>query len=331
MIFAAPFTTAPVSAQTLKPAADNNPISIDVHARPLLGFDLRDRSRVQFGQLRFRSGLVLTSPYSRFGGLSSLRIDADGQRFIAASDRGRWFTGRIRYRGKEMIGVTEVETAPMLGGDGRSLASHGWFDTESMARDGNWIYVGIERANRIVRFDFGHYGFRARAETVLAPADIRKLPYNSGLEAMVVVPKGLPLAGTLIAISERGLDAAGNIEAYLIGGPSPGLFAVRRSDDFDISDAAVLPGGDLVLLERKFSLLGGAGIRIRRIALEAIAPGAVVDGPAIFHADLGQEIDNLEGIDAHVTAEGETVLTLISDDNFLAIQRTLLLQFTLIE
>jgi len=57
----------------------------------------------------------------------------------------------------------------------------------------------------------------------------------------------------------------------------------------------------------------------------------VVDGPAIFHADLGQEIDNLEGIDAHVTAEGETVLTLISDDNFLAIQRTLLLQFTLIE
>jgi hypothetical protein len=32
-----------------------------------------------------------------------------------------------------------------------------------------------------------------------------------------------------------------------------------------------------------------------------------------------------------VTAEGDTVLTLISDDNFSFLQRTLLLQFTLVE
>jgi hypothetical protein len=329
LLFAAPI--APASAQALKLAADNHPTSIEVSARPLAGFDLRDRTRVQFGQLRFRSGLVLTSPYSRFGGLSSLRLDASGERLIAASDRGRWFTGRIVYRGKEMVGLTEVETAPMLGADGRTLASHGWFDTESMARDGNWIYVGIERANRIVRFDFGRNGLRARAETVLAPADIRKLPYNSGLEALVAVPKGLPLAGSLIAISERGLDGDGNIKAYLIGGPSPGMFAVRRTESFDISDAALLPGGDLLLLERKFTMMNGIGIRIRRIARATIALGAVVDGPSIFDADLGQEIDNFEGLDVHVTAEGDTVLTLVSDDNFLAIQRTLLLQFTLME
>jgi hypothetical protein len=37
------------------------------------------------------------------------------------------------------------------------------------------------------------------------------------------------------------------------------------------------------------------------------------------------------GIDAHVTSEGDTVLTMISDDNFSMIQRTLLLQFTLVE
>jgi len=325
------FATAPVSAQTLKLAADNHPASIEVSARPLAGFDLRDRSRVQFGQLRFRSGLVLTSPYSRFGGLSSLRLDASGERVIAASDRGRWFTGRIVYRGKEMVGLADVETAPMLAGDGRTLASHGWFDTESMARDGNWIYVGIERVNRIVRFAFGRQGLRARAETVLAPADIRKLPFNSGLEALVAVPKGLPLAGSLIAISERGLDAAGNIKAYLISGPSPGTFAVRRTYAFDISDAALLPGGDLLLLERKFAWLGGIGIRIRRIAAASVLPGTTVDGPSIFEADLGQEIDNFEGLDVHVTPEGDTVLTLVSDDNFSAIQRTLLLQFTLIE
>ncbi len=323
--------TAPASAQTLKLAADNHPAPIEISARPLAGFDLRDRSRVQFGQLRFRSGLVLTSPYSRFGGLSSLRLDARGERFIAASDRSRWFSGRILYRGKEMVGLADIETAPMLGADGRTLASHGWYDTESMARDGNWIYVGLERVNRIVRFDFGRQGLRARAETVLAPADIRKLPHNAGLEAMVMMPKGLPLAGTLVAISERGLDPDGNIKAYLIGGPTPGSFAVRRSGAFDVSDAALLPNGDVLVLERKFTLFDGIGVRIRRIPLSTLAPGAIVDGPSIFNADLGQEIDNFEGLDVHVTAEGDTVLTLVSDDNFSAIQRTLLVQFTLIE
>jgi hypothetical protein len=93
----------------------------------------------------------------------------------------------------------------------------------------------------------------------------------------------------------------------------------------------LLPSGDLLLLERKFSLLGGIGIRTRRIALASVAPGAVIDGPSIFNADLGNEIDNMEGIDAHVTPDGETVLTLISDDNFSMIQRNLLLQFTLVE
>ena len=62
-----------------------------------------------------------------------------------------------------------------------------------------------------------------------------------------------------------------------------------------------------------------------------IAPGAVVDGPSIFDADLGYEIDNMEGLDVHVTADGDTVLTMISDDNFSMLQRTLLLQFTLVE
>ncbi len=93
----------------------------------------------------------------------------------------------------------------------------------------------------------------------------------------------------------------------------------------------MLPSGELLVLERKFSLVNGVGIRIRRIPLKSIAPGAVVDGPSIFDADLGNEIDNMEGIDTFVTPEGDTVLTLVSDDNFSMIQRTLLLQFTLVE
>jgi hypothetical protein len=57
----------------------------------------------------------------------------------------------------------------------------------------------------------------------------------------------------------------------------------------------------------------------------------VVDGPVLFDVDLGYEIDNMEGLSVHRSAGGETVLTLISDDNFSAVQRTLLLQFTLAE
>ena len=95
------------------------------------------------------------------------------------------------------------------------------------------------------------------AKPIAVPPGLRALPSNRGLEALVFVPKGLPLAGTLIAISERGLDRAGNITGFLIGGPLPGRFAVKRSASYDPSDAALLPGGDLLLLERKFSWTGG--------------------------------------------------------------------------
>jgi hypothetical protein len=307
------------------------PVSIDVAARRIPAFDTRDRSHMRFGSLQYRSGLVLTSSFAGFGGLSALRLDPKGERFIALSDKGSWFTGRIVYDGDAMTGLADVEAAPMLGADGRPLAARGWYDTESLALDGGLVYVGIERVNQIVRFDFGRDGTRARAEVVATPPAVRKLPYNKGLESLLVVPKGMPLGGTLIAISERGLDAGGNIVAFLIGGPAPGQFSVRRTDDFDISDAVLLPSGSLLILERKFSLLTGMVVRIRRLALKAVAPGAIVDGPSIFDADLGYEIDNMEGIDAHVTADGATVLTMVSDDNFSMIQRTLMLQFTLVD
>jgi hypothetical protein len=307
------------------------PVSIEVNARPLAGFDTRDRSRLRFGELEFRSGLVLTSGYRGFGGLSGLRLDAKGERFIAVSDKGGWFTGRIVYRGREMIGLEDVEASPLLGPDGKPITARGWYDSECIALDGSLVYVGLERVNRILRYDFAKGFTQARGEEVPLPPAARKLPYNKGFEALVVVPKGQPLAGTLVAISERGLDAEGNILGFLIGGKTPGQFSVRRSDNFDISDATLLPSGDMLLLERKFSWIGGIGIRIRRIALKSFAPGAVVDGPLIFSADLGHEIDNMEGIDAHTTPEGEVVITMVSDDNFAMIQRNLLLQFKLVD
>jgi hypothetical protein len=307
------------------------PVSIEVKARPLPSFDTRDRSHVRFGSLEYRSGLILTSGFRGFGGLSGIRLDPKGERFISFSDKGTWFTGRIVYQGREMAGLADVEAAPMIGPDGRPITARGWFDSESIALDGSFVYIGLERVNQVLRFDFSKGFTRSRGEVVPMPPAVRKLPFNKGLEALVFVPKGMPLAGTLIAISERGLDEKGNLIAFLVGGPTPGQFSVRRTDNFDVSDAVLLPSGDLLILERKFSWLSGLGIRIRRIPLRLLAPGAVVEGPSIFNADLGQEVDNMEGIDAHVTPEGDTVLTMVSDDNFSMIQRTLILQFALVE
>jgi hypothetical protein len=307
------------------------PVSIEVKARPLRSLDTSDHQHVRFGSLEYRSGLILTSGFRGFGGLSGIRLDPKGERFISFSDKGTWFTGRIVYSGREMTGLADVEAAPMIGPDGRPITARGWFDSESIALDGSFVYIGLERVNQVLRFDFSKGFTRSRGEVVPMPPAAKKLPFNKGLEALVFVPKGMPLAGTLIAISERGLDAQGNLIAFLVGGPTPGQFSVRRTDNFDVSDAVLLPSGELLVLERKFSLLAGVGIRIRRIALKSVAPGAVVDGPSIFDADLGDEIDNMEGIDAHATPEGDTVLTMVSDDNFSMIQRTLLLQFTLVE
>ena len=162
-----------------KPSPDPNsvpaPVAIEVNARPIPSFDMRDRSHLRFGSLQFRSGLVLTSAFPGFGGLSGLRLDAKGERFISFSDKGSWFTGRIVYQGADaMTGLADVEAAPMLGPDGRPITARGWFDSELIAIDGSQIdnshvYIGLERVNQVLRFDFSKGFTRSRGEVVPMP------------------------------------------------------------------------------------------------------------------------------------------------------------------
>ena len=309
-----------------------SPRPIDVNSRDIPSFDTRDRGRTRFGSLEFRSGIVMTSPYRGFGGISAFRfLDAIGEKFLALSDKGDWLTGRLAYSAGKVSGLADVRIAPILGPDGQPVATRDWFDTESLALDGDIAYVGIERVNQILKFDFGRDGVRASGEPLALPAAAQKLPFNKGIESLALVPKQLKLGGALIAISERGLDASGNILGFLIGGPQPGQFSVRRTQDYDISDCVVLPRGDLLILERYFSILVGVRIRIRRIAQSSIAPGRVLDGRTIFEADLGNEVDNMEALEVHQLPNGDTILTMVSDDNFSVVQRNLLLQFALVD
>jgi hypothetical protein len=319
--------TIPVSAQPSRFA--DPPVSIEIVAKPITAFDHRDVTRRQFGLLEFRGGLVLTSPFREFGGISSIRVQPDGEQFIAASDKGWWLRGRITYSGR----VRPASSTPRWRQSSDRMAGRlppvaGTIPSQLLRMAPRFMWASSASTGSSASTTARTGSPRADNRSMCRRACAR-LPNNKGLEALAFVPRGLPLAGTLIAISERGLDKEGNILAFLIGGPRPGSFSVRRIAEFDVSDAALLPAGDLLLLERKFSWTSGLFIRIRRIAQAEIKAGAVVDGPILFEADLGYEIDNMEGLSVHRSASGETVLTLISDDNFSPLQRTMLLQFTL--
>lgn len=310
--------------------AADPPRKLVIDARPISSFDLRDAAQLRFGALEFRGGLQLVSDDKDFGGLSALLMAPDGEHFISVSDKGRWFRGRIVYRDGAPAGIADAETAPLLGPDGTPLARRGWYDTESLAEDNGTIYVGIERVEQIVRFNFARDGLLARGEPIPVPADFKTFTYNKSLECLAVPPQGSPLAGTLIVVTERSLDENGNHRSFLLKGNDVGRFSVKRSDDFDVSDCAVLTPEDLLVLERRYSPARGVAMRVRRIPLASITPGALVDGRTLIVADLGFQIDNMEGLSVHRNAAGETILTMISDDNFSSIQRTILLQFALV-
>jgi len=318
-----------VSVATSRSQSPSAPARIEVTATPIGAFDPRNPAQTRFGALEFRGGLVLRSDYRAFGGFSALYLEPNGERFISVSDHGTWLRGRIVYRDGKPDQIADAEMAPLIGADGKPLRSRGWFDAESLTERDGTLYVGLERVEQIVRFNYKRDGLLARGEPIPVPPDFKSFTFNKSLECLAAVPKDLPLGGSIVVVTEHSLDSAGNLRSFVLGTGEPIRFSVKRIGNFDASDCALLPSGDLLLLERSFSLLGGLGMRIRRIPLSSIKEGAVVDGPQLIEADLGYEIDNMEGIGVHRNARGEIIVTLISDDNFLPFQRTLLLQFAL--
>ncbi len=306
------------------------PTHVQIDATPIASFDNRDSSLTRFGTLEFRGGLVLTSRNPAFGGISAIRVEPDGSRFIAITDRGSWLRGRIVYRDGRPTGIADAEMAPILGSDGKPLAARGWYDVESLTERDGMFYIGIERVEQIVRFDYRRDGLSARGQPITVPPDFKTFAYNKSLECLASPPQGSPHSGDLIAVTERSLDKAGNLRSFLLSGDLVTRFSVKRTDDFDVSDCTILSPGDLLLLERRYSPARGVAMRIRRIPLADIKADTVADGRSMIEADLGYQIDNMEGIAVHRAAGGETIITLVSDNNFSVIQRNLLLQFAIV-
>lgn len=305
------------------------PARIEITATPITSFDNRDPTRIRFGDLEFRGGLELTSKNPAFGGISAIHVEPDGNRFVAVTDRGSWLRGRIVYRDGKPAGIADAEMAPILGADGGPLAARGWYDVESLAERDGILYIGIERVEQILHFDYRRDGLRARGQPIEVPVDFKTFTYNKSLECLAA-PRQSQLAGELVGVTEHSLDSAGNLRSFILSGDRVTRFSVKRSDGFDASDCTILAPGDLLLLERRYSPAREIAVRIRRIPLADIKTDAVVDGRSMIEADLAYQIDNMEGIAVHNSAAGETIITLVSDDNFSVIQRNLLLQFAVV-
>lgn len=307
---------------------DWQPVRLKVHQ--LSGFSVLEPERRDFGPLTFLGGIEMRGDRPDFGGISSGVIEPDGKGFIAASDQSHWILGRFITDAEEhLLGIENVRLAAMMAPDGRRMKNTRFFDTEGMVRQGNRLYVSVEHAHQVLRFEIGPNGPAGRGTVVPTPDDLRKLNNNQGIEALGIMPPGSRSPGSLIAIAEhapRGMDPA-RIPGWIIGGPQPGAFFLSRSGNFDITDLGFLPGGDMLVLERRFSPFWGVAMRLRRIPLARITAGALLDGEVLIDANMAYHVDNMETLMIHRAADGRVILTILSDDNFSILQRNIALRF----
>lgn len=308
------------------------PQAIDVNTRQITRFKIGSAQK-RFGPLEFVGGLELTSPAGDFGSISAIRFVDRGSRFIAVTDTGFWMRGRIeRDAAGRPVSMTNLRMAPMRNGKGELSGKKWETDAEGLALRGSVATASFERAHRITDYPFEGEGMPDKPtgnSGLVVPR--RELRNNKGFETIAYAPRDSRLQGARVIVSERSLDPAGNIFAAIADGPAKGIFFVKRSDAFDITDGAFLPDGDLLLLERHFSMARGVAMRLRRIEAETLRAGATVEGSVMISADMSYQIDNMEGLDVWRNENGALMLSMVSDDNHSILQRNLYLEFRLVE
>jgi hypothetical protein len=284
-----------------------------------------------FGKLEFIGGLDLTSSNALFGAVSSIRFRPDGVHFVAVLDTAHWVEGRIeRDPSGRLSGVKDVTATSIKDRQGRTESAKDRMDSEGLAfRDGQ-VLVSFEGDARVDVYPDPGFTQAKPLKTlpILIPRGL--LRRNRSLEMVALSPKGSPLAGAPVIVSELSFDKKDHLLAAVLEGPRKGVFGVMQRDPFAVTDGAFLPDGDLLILERRFSFAAGLGMQIRRIKGDAIKAGAVVDGEVLMSADLGYQIDNMEGLDVVVQPDGDIHVILVSDDNHSILERSLMLEFRLL-
>lgn len=280
-----------------------------------VALDVGDPGVKRLGRLDFLGAWALSSNDARMGGVSALHVEGDEA--LAMSDAG-W---RIRFPLPQGSATVRAEVAMVADGPGPPEDKSNR-DIESLVVHRGDAWVGFEHAGAIWRYDRLSFGRRSAA----APPSMRNWSNNAGAEAMVRLSDG-----RFLVFAE---GQGGDSEAVLFAGDPavPGTPALRLRyrppEGYRITDAAGLPDGRLVLLNRKVGLLAGFTARLTVAELPPPAPRALISGSEIAAFEGGTTRDNLEALS--VTREGaRTILWIASDDNYSPVQRTLLMKFAL--
>lgn len=288
------------------------------------------------GALTFRGALDLTR-VGGAGGLSGLWVAPDGGRFVAIGDTGLVASGRLEHNADgRLVSALGVKIRPLLVEEGEGVEKRRT-DAEELLHlpDGGWI-VALERDHRLLRYASGEDGPNGIPTPVPVPPMVAEdSPDNGGLESLTRLADG-----RLLTIeegeedSER--DATQPRRAWVTA--SPGVptqrtdwlpMGYRSAPRYRPTGAAALPDGGAVVLERRVSLLGGWSTRIVRIPANALRAGAVINGEELARLERPMLNDNFEGIATRPGPNGETLIYIVSDDNFSGFQRTYLALFSL--
>ncbi|RMF10317.1 MAG: hypothetical protein D6763_05935 [Alphaproteobacteria bacterium] len=307
--------------------------TVSVVAEPVsLHFEHQNVERVD--GLTYLGGIEIKSDDPRFGGLSGLRVSPDGQTMLAVSDHGSWVGATLQYSQGRLTGVSDLVIAPILNSEGRTLPEldkvHA--DAEALTEiPGSGLVVAFEGDHRL-----WHYGasltdaFHDKRPLPLPlPVDmvqtIAQLPSNMGIEGLTTL-----LNGDILAIAEGGLDKENEtLKAWLVGRSGIRMLAYHARDNFKPTDLATLPNGDILVLERRFTLLQGLATRLRRVRAASLHDDAPLEGEIVATLAFPYNIDNMEGLAVRRNEAGETLVYMVSDDNFNPLQRTLLMMFRL--
>ena len=270
------------------------------------------------GALEFEAGFALGAGDPRFGGLSGLWLSPDGGQLIAASDRGTLWRATLDHASDgRLIGVGDWQAVE----PGRTPDDPAGRDAEALAPDGAGglviAYEGTHRLRRLALDDL-----TAPAAVLPTPPALDR-PSNTGMEALADLPDG-----ALLALAERLFAASGDLAAWRIDGDRVLPLSYAAAQGYLPTGADRLDD-TIFLVERRFSLVGGFATRIVSLPVAEVRSGARLVGRRL--AELRPPLlgENFEAIAARRGPGGRVLLYLVSDDNFTALQRTLLLQLSL--
>jgi hypothetical protein len=297
--------------------------SIAVTATPVATADDAASRRIN-DELELVAAFELTGDSARWGGISGASIAPNGSILALVSDVGSWFRLTLQHDADgRLSGVATAESGRLKDEHGDAIASKGVGDAEALMRgaDGSY-YVSFESWHRLWRYRPASDPLRATAKREARPKGMADLPLNEGVEAAAMLPDG-----RFLLLSEGGYTGSGDLTGWLGRGKRWAKISLAPSGAFRPTDLAVLPSGDLLLLERRVSVFGGFAARLSVIAGATVAPGARLAGREIAVVSKPLPVDNFEAVTARAAPDGSVLIYMLSDDNFSDMERTLLLQF----